>query len=306
MEPAAKKAKILVVDDEEHITDMVRVVLNQFGHEVFELNDPTKAEKKIKEWQPDLIVLDYAMPNLNGIQLLEMIRKQDNYTATIFVSGHSDPKKIVEVLNAGADDYIKKPFAFDEFSARVRVRLRLKELHDELRQANLRLKELSETDDVTGLLNMRSMFQRIEYALKQAQRYKRQVACIMLDIDHFKKANDEHDHLFGSFVLKELGEIIDDNIRDVDFAARYGGDEFLVVLTETTGVGAAAFAERLRVAVKNHLFSNDEDEMRINISLGLAISQKNEIVSAKGLIRRADKGLYEAKADGRDNVKLYQ
>ena len=142
--------------------------------------------------------------------------------------------------------------------------------------------------------------------LKQAQRYKRQVACIMLDIDHFKKANDEHDHLFGSFVLKELGEIIDDNIRDVDFAARYGGDEFLVVLTETTGVGAAAFAERLRVAVKNHLFSNDEDEMRINISLGLAISQKNEIVSAKGLIRRADKGLYEAKADGRDNVKLYQ
>ena len=127
----------------------------------------------------------------------------------------------------------------------------------------------------------------------------------MMDMDHFKRVNDSHDHLFGSFVLSEVGKIIKRNIRKIDFAARYGGDEFLIVLTETNLEGAKAFSERLRGCIENNLFKNNGFEIKLTVSMGFAVFSGNQGIDAKTFVRHADRALYDAKENGRNRVHYY-
>ena len=210
-------------------------------------------------------------------------------------------------LDAGADDYICKPFDMQELLARIRCHLRIKDIRDELNQANARLQELVDIDDLTGLFNMRSLYQKLDSELLRAQRHKRQVAVIMMDMDDFKSVNDDNDHLFGSFVLTKVGELIRNNIRDVDFAARYGGDEFLIVLTEIDLEGAKIFAERLREFIAATDFKNDKHSRRLTSSLGLVITNiENKTCDVRSLVRYADQALYNGKAKGRNCIEIFE
>ncbi|NJL24292.1 MAG: diguanylate cyclase [Calothrix sp. SM1_5_4] len=221
------------------------------------------------------------------------------------MSANSKTEDIVRGLDAGADDYVVKPFQVMELLARVRSQLRNKDINDSLKKANDRLKELIDIDDLTGLFNMRSLYKRLDFELERARRYNRQVCVIMMDLDHFKKVNDHNDHLFGSFVLGQVGRIIRENIRKVDFAARYGGDEFLVVLTEINLDGAKTFANRLRTRIAGTHFKNELYEIDLTASLGLAIANPNAAdVDARALVRLADRALYEAKENGRNRVEV--
>ena len=209
-------------------------------------------------------------------------------------------------LDAGADDYVCKPFEVSELLARVRSQLRIKDLNDNLKRANDRLKELVDIDDLTGLFNMRSLYKRLDFELDRARRYNRSVAVLMMDLDHFKMVNDKHDHLFGSFVIKQVGKIIRTNIRKVDFAARYGGDEYLVVLTEIAQDGAITFANRLRTKIAECDFNNEFYSIRLTASLGLALTNPNaHEVDARALVRYADRALYLAKENGRNRVETF-
>jgi diguanylate cyclase (GGDEF)-like protein len=153
---------------------------------------------------------------------------------------------------------------------------------------------------------MRSLYRRLDFELDRARRYNRQVCAIMMDLDHFKRVNDQHDHLFGSHVLAEVGQMIRENIRKVDFAARYGGDEFLIVLTELNLEGAETFANRLRQRIEAATFKNDHYSMRLTASLGLALVNPNQQdVDARALVRYADRALYEAKERGRNRVEIW-
>ncbi|MEK6554715.1 MAG: diguanylate cyclase, partial [Bdellovibrionota bacterium] len=203
---------------------------------------------------------------------------------------------------SGADDYIRKPFRINELMARVEVALRNNDLHAELMQANLKLHDLIDHDDLTGLYNMRSMYQKIELEIKRAKRAKRFLACVMLDMDKFKTVNDHHDHLFGSFVLKTMGTLIKKTMRDTDFAARYGGDEFLIVLTETEKAGVSGFCERLRKTVEEFTFISGVDSMQLTISLGFALGGHELDLDARNLVRAADHNLYKAKESGRNRT----
>jgi diguanylate cyclase (GGDEF)-like protein len=199
-----------------------------------------------------------------------------------------------------------KPFEILELLARVRSQLRIKDLHDSLKRANDRLKELVDIDDLTGLFNMRSLYKRLDFELDRARRYDRSVCAIMMDLDDFKRVNDRHDHLFGSHVLMTVGHMIRDNIRKVDFAARYGGDEFLIVLTEITLEGARTFADRLRERIANTTFANDNHSMRLTASLGLALTNPNRHeTDARALVRYADRALYAAKDNGRNRIEVH-
>src|SRR5690606_4864933 len=160
------------------------------------------------------------MPGLNGIETLKFLRGNKEYISTIFISGRSDDGDVIRGLDAGADDYITKPFQPTVMLSRIRCQLRIKDIRDELQRANRRLQELVEIDDLTGLFNMRSLYQKVDHELDRAARYNRSVAAIMMDMDHFKTVNDDHDHLFGSYVLGEVGRIIRENIRKIDFGAR--------------------------------------------------------------------------------------
>lgn len=278
-------------------------VLRSAGFRVESAASGEEALNKIRHAAPDLVLLDYDMPGLGGLETLKILREREPYVWVIFVSTQNDPRVITRCLNTGADDYIRDPFEPLELLARVRAQLRMKEITDRLISANQKLRELADTDDLTGLFNMRSIYQKLEIEISRAKRSRRAVAAVMMDMDHFKTVNDQNDHLFGSFVLSEVGRLLKGSIRDLDFAARYGGDEFLIVLSEPTVEGAGVFTERLRKKIEATTFTNDSCSIQLTASFGLAaIEPSIHSLDSKSLVRAADHALYEAKQAGRNRV----
>ncbi len=295
--------KILVVDDDPSLIKMLEKALGWEGYQVQVANNGKEAIETLNTWFPHLVLLDINMPEINGLETLRHLRSRDKYVSVIFVSGKSKPEDVIRGLDSGADDYVCKPFEISELLSRVRSQLRIKDLNDQLKKANDRLQELVDIDDLTGLYNMRSLYDKLDNELDRGRRYKRSVCVLMMDMDHFKSVNDEHDHLFGSYVLSEVGRIIRGNIRTVDFGARYGGDEFLIVLIETDFEGASRFAERLRSMISDSEFKNDNHSKKLTISVGFAITDAEySNVSARELVRFADRSLYKAKEGGRNRV----
>lgn len=295
--------KILLVDDDEDNLKIVKKLLEKEGYNVQTTNSGEMGLRAMDTYCPDLILLDVNMPGLDGIETIEILKRKENTAAVVFVTANTTTEDVIRGLDAGALDYIAKPFSGMELLARVRAQLRVKHLQDELRDANEKLKSLVEIDDLTGLYNMRSIYGKMDLEIERARRYGHGLAAIMLDMDHFKGVNDNHDHLFGSYVLSEVGELIKKNIRTHDFAARYGGDEFLICLSQTTTEGAKLFCERLRKTIENHLFKNEEDEIRLTASMGCAIIVDGKsLMDGRSLVRHADHGLYKAKEEGRNQV----
>ena len=297
--------KIMVVDDDKDHLNFVKKTLEYEGYNVTTVDSGEKAVTAIEDGAPDLLILDVNMPGISGIETLNLLRQKLSYVAVIFVSANDKPEDVVRGLDCGADDYIRKPFDIKELISRIKAKLRVKDLNDQLRAANEKLKQLVEIDDLTGLYNMRSIYQRLENEIVRSQRFKKQLAIVMMDMDHFKGVNDNHDHLFGSYVLAEVGKIIRANIRKVDFAARYGGDEFLVAITETNYEGAMLFATRLTEKIKDKLFESGKDTVRLTASIGVALTHPDVSIDARDLVRKADEFLYEAKKKGRNRVEFF-
>lgn len=296
--------RILVVDDDPDSLSIISEALRWEGYQVQTAISGEEGIHLILLWNPDLILLDVNMPGMNGIETLRDLRKREQYVSVMFISGNTSTEHVIAGLDSGADDYIPKPFDPLELLARVRTQLRIKDLNDQLRVANDRLKELVDIDDLTGLFNMRSIYQKIETEIQRAKRFNRQVCVVMMDMDHFKSVNDGHDHLFGSFVLSEVGTIIRRSIRNIDLGARYGGDEFLMVLTETNAEGAVKFCERLRESISKYDFKSGKDQIKLTCSVGFAITPAgDDQTDARGLVRTADHALYDAKRSGRNCVK---
>jgi len=297
--------QILIVDDDPIAIQIMSEILNWGAYEVSTCLKAKDAEHLLKSRCFDLVLLDVKLNGSeSGFDLLNVAKKSsDSYVSVIFVSGENDTEMVVNGLDSGADDFIIKPFSPAEFHARVRAQLRIKDLTDKLHKANLKLQELVEIDDLTGLFNMRSIYQKLDLEIQRAKRYQRQVCVVMMDMDHFKSVNDGHDHLFGSFVLAEVGKLIQKSVRNIDIPARYGGDEFLIVLTETHYDGAMAFCERLRTKICDYHFKNGSDEIKLTASLGFAIASPSEFdLDAQALVREADRALYESKRSGRNRT----
>jgi diguanylate cyclase (GGDEF)-like protein len=298
--------KLLVVDDDDTSRRLVTKALEFQNYQVRQAESGTAAIEVMEDWHPHLILLDVNMPGLNGLETLARLRARDEYVSVIFVSGNSGTEDVILGLDAGADDYVCKPFEVIELLGRVRTQLRIKDLNDNLKRANERLKELIDIDDLTGLFNMRSLYKRLDYELDRARRYNRSVSVMMMDLDYFKQVNDRNDHLFGSHVITQVGKMIRENIRKVDFAARYGGDEYLVVLTEINLAGAQIFADRLRARIEATEFKNELHSIHLTASIGLAIANPAEAeIEARSLVRYADRALYAAKENGRNRVEVF-
>lgn len=298
-----KNKKVLVVDDDVELLTFVSATLLSQGFLVKQAQSGNEAIELLQTWTPDLVILDVNMPGLNGLETLKKIKSTDFFTAIIFLTADSKTEQVIIGLDAGADDYMTKPFSPNELLARVRAQLRIKDLTDQLQIANEKLQALVEIDDLTGLFNMRNIYMKLDYEIKRAQRYQRHIAVVMMDMDHFKTVNDQNDHLFGSFVLKEVGGIIRHSIRDTDIGARYGGDEFIIILTETDNEGVKIFCERLRQKIANYEFDNGESKMKLTSSIGYAIAKPvNQTLDTQEIVKAADKALYDAKSEGRNRV----
>ncbi|MEK2644018.1 GGDEF domain-containing response regulator [Bdellovibrio sp. BCCA] len=301
-----KSRRILVIDDDKDSLEILLEPLRWEGYDARGVTSDTEAHKLIESWIPHVVILDWMAPSMAGLKVLRAVRERLSHVSCVFVSENSSTEAIIEALDAGADDYIVKPFVPLELLARIRTQLRIRDLHEQLLFANEKLKELVDTDDLTGLYNMRSLYQRLDFEMERGRRFHRDVCVVMMDMDYFKTVNDGHDHLFGSYVLSEVGKIIRANTRNVDIPARYGGDEFLVVLTETNHEGATYFCERLRENIQKTTFKNGDDSIKLTASVGFAITIPGENISARELVRRADHALYEAKRGGRNQVAYYK
>lgn len=305
IERPAKSRKILVIDDDPQGIDVILEPLKWEGYNAVGVDSLEEGIRVIDSWMPAIIVVDFKDKD-HRIRAIAKIREIRPFASLLLLSDESSTESIILGLDSGADDYIVKPFVPLELLARVRTHLRIRDLQEQLMYANERLKELADTDDLTGLLNMRSLYQKLDFELQRARRFGRQVCVIMFDMDYFKSVNDGHDHLFGSFVISEMGKIVRANTRNIDIPARYGGDEFLIVLTEVNFDGALFYCERLRKSVEGTTFRSGEDEIQLTISVGFAVTDPYENISPKELVRRADHALYEAKENGRNKVCFYK
>lgn len=301
---STRSRRILVVDEDQESLGILLEPLRWEGYDAQGVTSVADALVKIEEWQPLIVLLDLKDFD-SGLKSLAVIKERVPHGSCVVLSDDSSTEAIIKGFDYGADDYIVKPFVPLELLARLRTHLRIRDLHEQLVVANEKLLAMVDTDDLTGLYNMRSLYQRLDFEMQRARRFGRQVCAIMLDMDNFKSVNDGHDHLFGSYVISEVGKIIKANTRNIDIPARYGGDEFLIILTEVNFEGAQYFCERLRRSIEAYHFKNGVDQINLTVSIGYSMTSASEIISARELVRQADHALYEAKRSGRNRVVFY-
>ncbi len=254
---------------------------------------------------PDLILLDVMMPDMNGYDVCRELKshKQFRHIPIIFLTSMNNPESEAKGLELGAIDYIIKPFNPDIVEMRIKNHLELKRHRDIL-------ENLSSRDGLTGIANRRRFDEFFEQEWWRAKRKKTQLSLILMDIDHFKQYNDNYGHLAGDDCLKQIALTLDNQLkRPTDLVARYGGEEFVCILPDTDNKGALQIAKQFMKSISDlkipHSYSNAADH--VTISLGVAtITPSNSSLSKEELIKVADKNLYEAKANGRNQVKNKQ
>ena len=293
---------VLLVEDSAAIRALVRRMLVAGGHTVVEASGGAAALAACRERQPDVMLLDVEMPEMSGWDVLAAMKADPELrdVPVVFLTGLSDTTDIVEGLRLGAHDYLRKPCQPTELLARVQAAARVKRLQDELRRRNEELDRVSRTDSLTGLHNRRHVEEYLARLVSLARRNVEPIAVLVIDIDWFKTVNDTHGHDAGDAVLREVAGRLQDSVRLEDMIGRWGGEEFLVVLPNTTDQGAAELAERLRqVVADTPCRLADGDAVQVTISVGCAASL---IDDAGRLVRSADAAMYEAKQTGRNRV----
>lgn len=306
------KAKILLVEDDPVQAKVAKNYLESSGYEVTWAENGKAAIKSAKTQSLDLILLDMILPDIDGNEVCRWLKLNEDTKGIpiIIVSVKGSPEEKVIGLEAGAEDYLPKPYNEIELNARIYACLRTKALQDELRDKNRQLEEvllkvelLAVTDPLTELFNRRRFETALENEFKRTMRYRSQNSCLMIDIDHFKKINDEYGHHTGDIVLKEIAKAIKSCIRDIDIVARWGGEEFIVLLPETNKGDALQVAQRILDFIAGHSFP--QITRKITVSIGLANVPDPSIDTAEKLIQVADLALYEAKQNGRNRIEVH-
>lgn len=295
----------LIIDDSESVRSHVARVLTDRG--VFDrflmAADGIAGFKLLVTSSVQLVLCDLVMPGMDGFKFLSLkqARPELGELPVIMLTGQEDVKAKVRGFEAGAADYLVKPFHDEELVARVRVHLKLKALQDELRDKNARLEELSRTDALTGLANVRHLVGAMHVELLRAERHATPLAFVMIDVDHFKELNDRHGHPAGDAGLRAVAEVLRTGVRQYDVAARYGGDELALLLPQTEESGAVAVAERSRRQIEA-LVLPGVGPAKLSASIGIALYPHPGVKSPPDLIKLADTALYEAKKAGRNRV----
>ncbi len=295
--------KILVADDDPVTRALVEKHLNNWGHTVVTAEDGEQAlEQLMTQDPPKIAILDWMMPQKDGLDICRALRalETDSYTYIIFLTSRSAKEDVVKGLDAGADDYIVKPFDYNELRTRVRAGARIVKLQDELRAALKASEFQASHDSLTGILNRPAILEILIKELARARRNKTPLSVIMADIDHFKQVNDTYGHLAGDRVLREVAQRITSSIRQYDHCGRYGGEEFLLVIPGSERSTAREIAERLRRAVSSEQISINDNTIPVTLSLGIAEYNGEQDIDL--LIKEADSALYRAKEQGRNRV----
>jgi len=292
--PTTPEAKLLIVDDDAQVLDILRNLLSPWGFKMTLLEEPKNFWETLEKTHPDLLILDIEMPDYTGIELCQVVRNDDRWSdlPVLFLSSHTDSETIEKVFTVGADDYVNKPVVGPELINRILNRIERSRI----------LRQLAEVDGLTGLTNRRKSTQEISRFLNLAERQKQPFCLGILDLDYFKYVNDQYGHNIGDKVLSFIGKLLKESFRSEDVVARWGGEEFVIGLYGTNRNQGVQRITKLLTMLQNQEFTNnDRGTFRVSFSAGVAEYPKNGR-DLQTLYRAADSALYQAKAMGRSRV----
>jgi diguanylate cyclase (GGDEF)-like protein len=295
--------RIFLAEDDRTSRSILTAVLKKWGY------DPVVAADGAAAWEilrrpdaPRLVLLDWNMPEMDGLEVCRRVRKEEssNPAYVIMLTGKGEKSDIVQGLDAGANDYICKPYDNDELMARIRVGKRMVELQAALVEARDTMAHQALHDALTGIFNRRAILETLEREISRARREGGTVSIGMLDIDHFKKINDTHGHQVGDEVLIGFVRTVQRSLREYDVTGRYGGEEFLIIAPVLKGEPFAGVYERVRSKVAATVFETTAGPVSITVSIGTVAGSGASPID--GMLRKADDALYRAKAEGRNRV----
>lgn len=301
---------ILVADDDPAVLTLISRQLEKQGYRVLPALSGVHALETAREHPLDLLVSDWMMPGMSGIELCQAIKGDPNLSSiyVILLTSLNTPVDVATGLDAGADDYLSKPFRAVELAARIRAGLRITRLQRDLSHRNLELAELASTDPLTGIRNRYALECALSAVTEQHIRWQKPLSLVLFDIDNFKNVNDELGHPAGDHLLRTLTEAVRIQVRRSDVFGRFGGDEFLLILPETSSENAVECAERVRataltLSIEGEML--DDADLPVTLSAGVVtwtpLSDLYD-VSVSDLITAADEALYRAKKKGRNCI----
>lgn len=316
-----QRIRVLVVDDDSAMRTVLRVALQKIGNEVIEAADGREALDLALERQPQMVIVDWVMPEMDGMQLTRALR-QTKIGRGMFImvlTSFEDDDRLVEAFETGVDDFMQKPLKPRVLAARLRAGQRIIKLQQEIERdreeiryfaaelavTNRRLQEVALTDVLTNCPNRRFAMERIHQEWATAARNGRPLACLVVDVDEFKQINDTYGHDVGDSVLKQTALALKKGLRAQDVICRTGGDEFLVICPDTGLQAGLVCAERVRRSVEQLAITTGMLQLKSSVSIGVAIGEPG-MKDADALIKRGDEGLYLAKARGRNRVATAQ
>ena len=298
---------ILIIDDTKSVRQQILDTLHgtDLFDDYYEAGNGLEGLKILLNEKVDVVLCDVEMPGMDGFKFLAMVnaRKELQDIPILLLTSHDETATKVKALEQGASDYLTKPCSPEELLARVKVHLKIKALQDNLKEKNQLLEKLAQTDPLTELHNRRHMMATLEAEFDRSSRVGSPFALLMIDLDNFKQVNDTYGHQLGDKVLQSTAWEIQAALRQYDTAARFGGEEFALLLPETSLKGANLVAERLRRNIHNIEFTGPLSKLRISVSIGVAVMPHEKIATISDLIRLADDALYAAKRSGRNRVE---
>lgn len=323
---AERRKKLLVVDDDPAQLKLLQRLLARGEHEVLTATNGKEALRIVLSDEPRIVVTDLVMPEMSGQELCRALRQHEGVRFVYIIAASARSRKdcIISAFDAGADDFVSKPIQADELLARIRaadrivgaesalakrtrdvhrINAEMAMAHQKLNLANEKLRRMATTDELTGLLNRREGFAKLSEFIEASHRYKYDLSCIMLDIDHFKRFNDTHGHAAGDYVLRETSRLLRASTRATDRVCRVGGEEFLIICQGVGAEGVSKCAEHIRQSVESAEFMYEGAKLGVTISLGGAV-WRDGITTPDEFIRLADDALYISKRNGRNRVTL--
>jgi diguanylate cyclase (GGDEF)-like protein len=305
---ASARNTVLIAEDDPLFRRILERWFQQWDYRVTAVENGLDAWEVLqREDAPQLAILDWMMPGMDGIELCRRIRNRDQspYRYVLLLTAKDDKQDVITGLEAGADDYLTKPFDVDELRARVRAGKRILDLQAALIHAQDDLQSAALHDSLTGLWNRGAILDLLRREVCRRQRTGDALGVMMVDIDYFKKINDTHGHLIGDAVLQEVTRRLAVDVRPYDVVGRYGGEEFLIVFPGCNMRDLLVGAERLRHCIADQPIETSVGQIPVTLSLGLASVEQgeNEILGCESFLQRADAALYAAKARGRNRVE---
>lgn len=299
--------KVLIAEDESVSRRRLEKFLENDDYEIISCKDGIEAWEAIQsENAPHLLVLDWMMPGIDGVEICRRVRKlaEDPYTYILLLTSKDEKNDIIKGMEAGADDYITKPFDKHELEVRLKAGRRIIELNEELVKTRNILKIQATHDALTGVFNRRAILEALKLEMERSKRKKTPLSVAMLDIDFFKRVNDTYGHLVGDQILKETTRRLGSKLRTYEALGRYGGEEFLVILSDCSKGNTLGHANRLRESISETMMDSTEGMIPVTISIGVGILENVKEVDVELLIKAADEALYRAKNNGRNRVEI--